>query len=169
MIRNTARAIIINNGKILLNKNQNTCGEFSWGMPDGAVYYDLPGGGQDKYETLEDAVKRELLEEAGCIVEVGRLAAIYEDICICIDVPNEKLRPIIEAHSHKTHFVFICRLVSQGKPTALEKDMDMLESVWIDVTEIKNTPLFPQIMRDKFDLIMNTQGTMFLGSSVMRL
>ena len=79
-IRNAARAIIVNDGKILLNKNQNSLGDMCFGISKGAVYYDLPGGGQNQYETLEEAVIRECLEETGYITAVERLAAVYEEI-----------------------------------------------------------------------------------------
>lgn len=49
-IRSTAKAIIIKGNKILLNK----CKDIKNGD-----YYSLPGGGQQKYETLHDAVVRE--------------------------------------------------------------------------------------------------------------
>ena len=64
-IRNAAKAVIIDNGKILVNKNMNSLGDMCYGLPNGAVYYDLPGGGQNKYETLEEAVIRECLEDSG--------------------------------------------------------------------------------------------------------
>ncbi len=62
-IRNSAKAVIIDKGQVLVNKHINTLGEMYYGLPDGAEYYDLPGGGQHQYETLEQAVTRECLEE----------------------------------------------------------------------------------------------------------
>ncbi len=52
-IRNAAKAILIHNDKFLLNKCQSK---------DIGIYYDLPGGGQNPYETMEQAVLREVLE-----------------------------------------------------------------------------------------------------------
>ena len=52
-IRNSAKAVIIQNEKILLTKNKDDFGFF----------YLFPGGGQDHGEELKDAVKRECLEE----------------------------------------------------------------------------------------------------------
>jgi len=46
-IRNAAKAIIISKGRILINKNQNSVGDMCYGLPNGAIYYDLPGGGQN--------------------------------------------------------------------------------------------------------------------------
>ena len=55
-IRNAAKAIILHNDKILVNRCITENNE---------VYYDLPGGGQNQFETMEDAVIREVLEETG--------------------------------------------------------------------------------------------------------
>ena len=46
-IRSAAKAIIIKDDQILLNRCRHK---------DGSIYYDLPGGGQHKYESLEAAV-----------------------------------------------------------------------------------------------------------------
>lgn len=54
-IRNSAKAIIINEDKILLTKNQDNEGYF----------YLYPGGGQEYRETLHDALIRECIEEVG--------------------------------------------------------------------------------------------------------
>ena len=51
-IRSTVKAIIINDNKVLLNR----CFDENNGY-----YYSLPGGGQNQYETLHDAIIRECL------------------------------------------------------------------------------------------------------------
>ena len=65
-IRSAAKAIIIKDNQILLNRCRHK---------DGSIYYDLPGGGQHPYESLEDAVRREVMEETGFEVSVRRFAA----------------------------------------------------------------------------------------------
>jgi 8-oxo-dGTP pyrophosphatase MutT (NUDIX family) len=60
IFRPSVYGILIESDKILLSKQ--------W---DG---YDFPGGGVDKNETLEQALKREFFEETGIRVEVGRVA-----------------------------------------------------------------------------------------------
>ena len=63
-MRISARAVIIENGKVLTM--------FRRRIKNGEVreYYVLPGGGQDAGETLEDTVKRELQEEMNVTIEV---------------------------------------------------------------------------------------------------
>jgi len=164
-VRNTAKALIIINNKILLNKNQNTLGDFCWGLPNGAIYYDLPGGGQEKFETLEESVTREIFEETGCSVIVDRLSAICEEIVVRDEQSiGKNMSKIYERHCHKIHFVFTCRLKDEAAKPATVKDLDMLESEWVDVEQIANIPFFPKVIHDNFDLILGSESVVFLGS-----
>ena len=70
-VRNSAKAIVLHEGKILVNRCVSRFGE----------YYALPGGGQREGETLLEAVRRELLEETGYRVAPQRLSGIYERVC----------------------------------------------------------------------------------------
>src|SRR5699024_566285 len=54
-VRNSAKALVLHEGKILVNRCTSRFGD----------YYALPGGGQREGETLLEAVRRELLEETG--------------------------------------------------------------------------------------------------------
>ncbi|MFH1971782.1 MAG: NUDIX domain-containing protein, partial [Patescibacteria group bacterium] len=57
-IRKSARGILINNGKIaFLNVTKIN-------------YHKLPGGGVEKNESVDEAFKREVMEETGCNCEV---------------------------------------------------------------------------------------------------
>ena len=70
-IRSTVKALLVENGRLLLNQCRTA---------DGQTYYDLPGGGQHLYETMEEAVAREVLEETGIPVEVELFAGLVEEI-----------------------------------------------------------------------------------------
>ncbi len=59
------RAILIDNGKIILIKR----------VKKDRVYYVFPGGGVEKGETLVQALQREMREELGVNVSVGKLFA----------------------------------------------------------------------------------------------
>ena len=67
-VRNSAKAIVIHEGKLLVNKCVSRFGE----------YFALPGGGQRCGEMLNETVRRELLEETGYSVIPLRLSGIYD-------------------------------------------------------------------------------------------
>lgn len=165
-IRNSAKAIVLNRSgdKVLLNKSKNSLGDMWETYPDGMIYYDLPGGGQNQYETLEEAVKRECLEETGYTLRVDKLAAIYEEI-----TTNEKFREHYEEYAHKIFFVFICRIADEIIQPVTETDLDMIASEWIDIDNIKSIELYPEIIKLNIDLVLNTQNPLYLGSKKMRL
>ncbi|MDR2183927.1 MAG: NUDIX domain-containing protein [Clostridiales bacterium] len=159
-IRNAAKALIIDNGKMLAVKCQNSIGEMLSGLPNGAIYYDLPGGGQNQYETLEEAVKRECLEETGHTIIVERLAAIYEEIST-----NEEYRAKWGDYAHKVHFLFVCQIIDKSANPLPETDFDMLEPEWIDIASIKSDfPLYPRIIRDNLEQVLMSEHVLYLGS-----
>lgn len=61
-------AVIIRDQEILLIKR---------GAEPGIGQWSIPGGSMEIGETIEEAVKREVVEETGLIVEVGELAGVY--------------------------------------------------------------------------------------------
>ena len=63
-------AVIVKNGKIVLIKRKEEPFQ---------GYYALPGGFVEYGETVEAALRREVLEETGLVVEVSSLIGIYSD------------------------------------------------------------------------------------------
>ncbi len=57
--------VIIENGKVLLGRRR----DIDW--------WNLPGGGMELGETVDEALRREVLEETGLEVRVGRLVGVY--------------------------------------------------------------------------------------------
>lgn len=83
-----ARAIIIQDGKILLIKRTK---------PD-EVYFVIPGGGVEANETMEEALVRECREELGVSIKVGLKV-------------SELISKKPETAGHSEHF-FICDIES---------------------------------------------------------
>ncbi len=57
--------VIIQDGKVLLGRRR----DIDW--------WNLPGGGMELGETVDEALRREVLEETGLQVRVGRLVGVY--------------------------------------------------------------------------------------------
>ena len=156
-IRSTVKAIIVKDGKILLNK----CYGDTFGD-----YFSLPGGGQHQHETLEEAVVRECLEETGYAVVPIRLAAVCETIL------SEKSRRNNPEHTHhRVYHIFICKILDDEKITPTGKDGSQLgESEWVDINTINainTTRLFPIAVRDNIQGIINGTAPAYLGSNYL--
>ena len=95
------------NGEILLIQRADNA---HWGLPGGHVE---PG------ESVAQAAAREVLEETGCEIEVGRLIGVYSD-------PE---RQTVESSSgERSQFVNLCfeaRVTAEiGQPTTPEETLD---------------------------------------------
>lgn len=69
-----ARAVILDgDGRLLLDRTHHD---------DRPVFYWLPGGGVEPGETSDEALRRELVEEASLDIEVGRLLYVSENLFV---------------------------------------------------------------------------------------
>ena len=144
-VRNSAKAIVLHDGKILVNRCRSRFGE----------YYALPGGGQRQDELLEEALLRELLEETGYSVIPRRLTAVYERI--------SELRKV--GASHKMYFIFLCSLSDEPWRQPTEQDKYQLAYEWVAVEDLKRANIFPKVIRDNLDFLVESDARpMFLGS-----
>lgn len=82
-------------------------------------HWGLPGGYVEAGESVTDAVAREVLEETGVRVEVGRLIGVYSD----------PARQVIEyAPGRRVHAVNLCfeaRPLGQGEATTPEETLEL--------------------------------------------
>jgi len=149
-IRSAAKAIVVHEGKVLLNKchNQRIGG-----------YFTLPGGGQHQHETFYEAIRRECLEETGYEVRPVRFAALYEEIRMDPDIRSDH-----PDYSHIVYHVFLCELASDAVHLPTEKDSSQISSEWIDVSVLADVRLLPAAIGKNMAGII--QGTIppFLGS-----
>ena len=131
-IRPAARAIIICNGCLLATKMRDHRG----------VYYILPGGGQNHGETLEDAVKRECLEEVGLVVKVLRLLYVREYI--------GKNHNFSKRHVafHQLEHVFECSVDDpEGACPGLETDNHQIGVSWLSLEAFDNIRFYPEAIK----------------------
>lgn len=151
LIRSTAKAIILHEGRILLNR----CADSRNG-----TYYALPGGGQNQFEPLEDAVVRECLEETGYRVHPVRLAAVCEEIW-----NDAERRQKYPEYAHRMLHIFLCTLdgaAPEHAPT--EMDLSMLESVWVPLDALDGLTLEPAPLQGRIEDILHGTAPLFLGT-----
>ena len=149
-IRSSAKAIIINDGKVLLNKCRDEMNN---------AYYALPGGGQHQYETLYEALIRECLEETGYTVNPIRFAALCEEICM-----DEAFREEHSEYAHKMYHIFICELAEEDVKIPTEKDEMQINCEWIDIGSLKHFRILPNVLGDSICNVIDNMAPIFLGS-----
>lgn len=114
--RLTVKAIVIDSeGKIgLVGNTQNS-------------FLQLPGGGIDTGEDIKEALKRECLEEIGCLVET-----ISEIGCIDDYRPRDK--------KHCINYCYVVKVVGEkGTPNYTEKETEIgMYTKWVTIQEAMN-------------------------------
>ena len=146
-VRNSAKAVIIKDGSVLLTKNQH----------EQEIFYLFPGGGQEHGETLEEAVKRECIEEIGQEVVVGELLHIREYI------GKNHEHAFFDHRVHQVEFFFACDLASpwndQDQPARPDDYQVGVE--WISLSKLEQIPFYPKKLGT---ILSNTKkGPFYLG------
>jgi len=136
-IRNSAKAIIIEDNQLLLTKNQDEQGFF----------YLFPGGGQEKGEELKVTVERECNEELGCKVVVDDIVYIREYIG-----KNHEFAEW-DYEVHQVEFYFECRIKEPvEKFIGTNPDNDQVGVEWIEINSLNKFRIYPSKLSEK---IMN--------------
>lgn len=148
-IRNAAKAIILHKDKVLVNKCLTQNNE---------VYYDLPGGGQNQFETMEDAVIREVLEETGYKVNVVRFLALAEEI-----YDNNELREKYFDYSHRVLHIFLVQLASEKVEEITEKDWQQEESIWMSFEDVDKVSFRPRQLSGRIRDLVEDNHAQYLG------
>ena len=122
-IRNSAKALIIRDGKMAAIKVRDS--EAEW--------YIMPGGGQEAEETLSEAVCREVAEELGLQVNCKELLFVVEG------VHGESF--------HRVDLVFLCECVGEIENAVLHADTNQVAVEWLDIATLLSQPLYPSKLR----------------------
>ena len=148
-IRNSSKALIISNNKILVNQCR-------W--DNGDIYYDLPGGGQNEFESIEEALFREVLEETGYEIRILRFAALAEEIYIG---ENDRIRK--SGYAHRITHIFLAEL--SGDPQSLPTELDLYQekSVWLPLKQADDINLLPAALKGRLSILLHSSMPFWLG------
>ncbi|SER75763.1 ADP-ribose pyrophosphatase YjhB, NUDIX family [Gracilibacillus ureilyticus] len=148
-IRVRAGAVIIESSRILLIEFDDEKG----------VHYNLPSGGVEHNETIQDAAKREAKEEADVEVEVGPLAFVYEY--------EPKLNNYKYGDTHSLSLYFECKRYQNSNPQfPANPDPNQTDVKWISIEDFDDIVLYPNIKnhiknylksKSRIDLIQENQ------------
>jgi len=122
-IRNSAKGLIIQDGKMLAIKLKDSEGE----------WYIMPGGGQDAEELLPSAVCREVAEEVGILTECKELLFVIEGL------HGERF--------HRIDLIFLCEYIGDIPNAALHGDTNQIGYDWLDISTLNIQPLYPSKLR----------------------
>lgn len=142
MVRNTAKAIIEYDNRILFIKKK---------LDKEGIYYTLPGGGQESGETIEDTILRE------CNEELNIKAKIIELVCVREYISNNHEYSFLVKQVHAIEFIFLCSFGVEDQITHLQNDFAQIGFEWLDISTIIesfkqdgeiNNLKFPQTLKD---------------------
>ena len=148
-IRNAAKAIILHQGNVLVNQCENS--EYK-------VFYDLPGGGQHQFESMEDAVIREVLEETGYSVKIERFLGVVEEI-----YDDPAIREKYYEYSHRILHIFLVSLTEGIKRCAAEPDFQQKASLWLPLEEADSVIFHPTNLSGHLRELIESDAPRYLG------
>lgn len=147
-LRNSVKAIIIEDGKLLVLRKKNGNG----------AYTVLPGGGQKFRETLHQTLKREVFEEISAKVKIGKLLHIREYFSEKHGFALEDLK------IHQVEFIFKCDLVDPYHPkTGHFPDPHQKEVVWVKLDQLDEANFYPVALRKILIDLKKDDSPVYLG------
>lgn len=137
MPRLAVRAILVEDGRILLGHFSDASGE----------WYVLPGGGVEHGETIEEAFHRELQEEIGARAEFGAVACMREIIADRLESTN------LPPGFHQVEVFVRGRLLPDQDLRMVVPDAAQIGLVWAPLADLHTLPFFPRGLVAEFQAL----------------
>jgi ADP-ribose pyrophosphatase YjhB (NUDIX family) len=116
-------------------------------------HYNIPGGGVNQNEPVLDAVRRELREETGFEVKVGRLMLVCEALHENATTPDEEF--------HSFSLMFECQIIpgsAHHEPS--QPDDYQTDIQWVPIESLPQIVLLPDIGKDLYAVLRGEQTTL---------
>jgi 8-oxo-dGTP pyrophosphatase MutT (NUDIX family) len=127
-VRLSVKAIVVRDDALLVLRCRDDDGD----------WYLLPGGGQERGETVHEALQRECREEIGCEVQIHRLRFIRDYIA-----GHHEFADVDD--SHQVELMFECTLLSE--PTeASTPDLAQVGYAWLPMHDLGSHRLYPRAL-----------------------
>lgn len=140
MVRTSAKALVIRDGRMLAIKMQDQDG----------VFYIMPGGGQIAGELLPATAEREVAEETGIAVKAKDAVFIIE---------GEKGESF-----HRVDIVFRCDYLGTAEAEE-HTDYNQIGCEWLDIETLNKAPLYPsRLRRPIMNLYAGKETAVYLGN-----
>ena len=139
-IRVSASAAIVREGALLL---------VEFDEPGFGLHYNLPGGGHESGEALRETVRREVREETGAEVVVGRLLLVAE-----YEPRRARGR---DGPDHKLILVFAATLQPSSEPRLPDRPDPLQIGVrWVPLADLDHVVLLPAFARELVAALAHT-------------
>ncbi|GKX29172.1 DNA mismatch repair protein MutT [Vallitalea longa] len=108
-------------------------------------FYAFPGGRVEMHETTENTIIREMKEELGISVSINRLLWVLESFFTNKDDKYHELcyYYLIECNDKS--------ILDKGDKFYITEGKNEFEFRWIDVTNIEDINLYPEVLKDRID------------------
>ena len=146
--------LLVHQGRLLLNLAR---------IPALGDASTLPGGGQDQYESMRDALVREALEETGYTVASQALVGIYEEIY----ADGSAMRRQSPDYAHKVAHIFRCTLAHEERAEPTEQDSNQTGCAWLPLDALDGIPLQPVCVAQALRALLATPVPLFLGTHII--
>lgn len=131
MFKKRVRAIIMQGGNLITLKR----------VKENETYWVFPGGGVEEGESLDEALKREIMEELGVEIEIGDLVFEYH---------------FKTDHQDDDEYFYICRItggeLGSGQGPEYQPDSHYHgthEIALLSLNQVKNMDLRPKEMKER--------------------
>jgi 8-oxo-dGTP pyrophosphatase MutT (NUDIX family) len=131
-VRPSARAVLVEEGRVLLNHLKH---------PEAGDWYEFPGGGIQPGETLEQAVVRETREETGYSVRVHELLWVRDYIAA-----NHDYGYLSPPGFQAVDLLFRCTLTDPAVSQAHQADNHQVGVEWVSAERIGEIALTPRAL-----------------------
>ena len=147
-IRNSVRALIVRKDQVLLLRKRARGGDSR---------YALPGGGQDRGETLHECVLRECREEIAAKVSIVGLAHVANAF--------KPLDAKMVNYRQQVEFIFQCEVPKNYKPRQGSKpDKNQVGVEWVSLRRLDKIDLRPHGMANLVRRAAAGKGPIYAGT-----
>jgi ADP-ribose pyrophosphatase YjhB (NUDIX family) len=147
-IRVSAKAIIVNDNKLLTAKKED----------ENSFFYTIPGGGQNHSESLEQALIRECREEISVEVKMKKLLFIRDYIGANHEFPEHAARKV-----HHLEVMFEAEIISGTPKNGNEPDNGQLSVEWLPLDELESYRLYPKALIKHLKNFSGIREGIYLG------
>ena len=147
-IRNSVRALIVRKNQVLLLRKRSR---------NGQQRYAMPGGGQDRGETLHESLLRECREEIAAKVDIIGLAHVANAF--------KPLDAKLISYRQQVEFIFYCDVPKNYRPRqGKQPDKNQVGVEWVSLDRLEKIDLRPQGMADLIRRAASGRGPIYAGT-----